>query len=299
MSDDKDPFGIKAFLEKVRNKDPEALALMDRVNAENAGRHAGYEAGKRDAFQKFPWPFVMLGGFVAWGAAGYWVLTQYPILLLPAIGTAAVWFTWTKAGWKPAAIVAVVVLAACGGVYYDEAAHAKPWSLWKRNWQQHMGDPEQSRLARFSTQDECIKAQWEQVDKEFRAQTQAYEMVKSMFPDQPKVFVQEGRTIFGLGPSMWSRLHGSKPGAPADLDGTKDLTEYQKKELAFRMSLPEIDSAVSVYCAPSLRYAWGPHYTPAYPAAADDLRGLGERTLAIRAKQMLGDSVDPRGPKGK
>jgi hypothetical protein len=78
MSEDKDPFGIGAFLEKVRNKDPEALALMERVKAENPGRRAGYEAGERDAFQKFPWPFVMLGGFVAWGAAAVWLALQFP-----------------------------------------------------------------------------------------------------------------------------------------------------------------------------------------------------------------------------
>lgn len=53
MSDDKDPCGIKEFLEKVQNKDPEALALMDRINAENAARNRGYEAGKRDAFREF------------------------------------------------------------------------------------------------------------------------------------------------------------------------------------------------------------------------------------------------------
>jgi rhodanese-related sulfurtransferase len=92
MSDDKDPLldEVKAFVEKVRNKDPEALALMDRINAENAGRRRGYEAGKRDAFQKFPWPFVMLGGFAAWAAAGYWLVSQYPLLLLPlSLGAAA------------------------------------------------------------------------------------------------------------------------------------------------------------------------------------------------------------------
>jgi hypothetical protein len=55
------------------------------------------------------------------------------------------------------------------------------------------------------------------------------------------------------------------------------------------MSLPEIDQTVSVFCATSVRYSVWPYYSPAYAAAADDLHRLGGRTLALRAKEMLGD----------
>ena len=121
MSNDKDPFGIREFIQKIMNKDPEATALLERAKRENASYQAGYKAGDRAAFQKFPWPFVMLGGFVAWIAAGVWLVTQYPILLPLALGATVLWFTWMRKGWKPGAIVAAVILAALGGLYYYES----------------------------------------------------------------------------------------------------------------------------------------------------------------------------------
>jgi hypothetical protein len=121
MSDAKDPFGIEAFFEKVRNKDPQAVALVERVVAENAARNAGYKAGERAAFEKFPWPLVMLGGFVAWVAAGIWLVSLYPVLLVLGLGAAALWFTWTKKGRKPGISVAVVLLAVFGGLFYYDS----------------------------------------------------------------------------------------------------------------------------------------------------------------------------------
>ena len=148
---------------------------------------------------------------------------------------------------------------------------------------------EQSRLARHSTQDECLRAQWKKLDEELQQQTQVQQMTKSIRAGSPKVLLREGRTIFQLGPSLWSRISGSNTRALADLSEKRNLTAYQQDRLANEMSLPEIVSTVSVYCAPSVRYGLWPFYTPTYPAAADDLRRLGERTLALRAKQMLSE----------
>ena len=118
MSDDTDPFGIQAFLQKIKNKDPEALALLEQVERDNRNFRAGYKAGERDAFQKFPWPFVMFGGLVAWGAAGVWLVSQYPILLPLGLGAPPLWFTWKAKGWKPAVLVAAVILAVVGILSY-------------------------------------------------------------------------------------------------------------------------------------------------------------------------------------
>lgn len=168
-------------------------------------------------------------------------------------------------------------------------AQAKPWSLWRRSWMQDSGDPEQRRLARYSTQAECLTAQWTKLGEELQQQTEVHQAMKSIRAGSPKVLLQEGRTIFQLGPSLWSRIPGSNTRTLADLSEKRNLTAYQQERLAHEMSLPEIVSTVSVYCAPSVRYSLWPFYTPTYPAAADDLRRLGERTLALRAKQMLGE----------
>lgn len=155
---------------------------------------------------------------------------------------------------------------------------------------QDSGDPEQRRLARYSTQDECLAAQWKKLDEELQLQMQAQQAMKSIGAGSKKeVLLREGRTIFQLGPSLWSRISGSATRFRADLSEKRNLTAYQQEQLAYEMSLPEIVSTVSVYCAPSVRYSLWPFYTPTYPAAADDLRRLGERTLALRAKQMLGE----------
>ena len=121
MSEDRDPFGIEAFFEKLRNKDPEATALMERIKAEQAARSAGYKAGLDAAFQKFPWPFVIAAGVLAWGAAAVWLALQFPVLVLLAPAVVVVYLTWKFKGWKLSAIVAAVVLALGGGLYYYDS----------------------------------------------------------------------------------------------------------------------------------------------------------------------------------
>jgi hypothetical protein len=169
-------------------------------------------------------------------------------------------------------------------------ANANPWSLWKRSWEQNSGDPEQRRLARYGSQEECRKAQWAKLDEEIQQQAQVNEALKPLRQalDQPKVYLREGRTIFQLGPSIWSRLKESHADDLGDLAKRSGLTEDQKARLAFDLSLPEIQATVSVFCAPSVKYRLFPFYTTAYLAAADDLRALGERALALKAKQALG-----------
>jgi hypothetical protein len=77
--------------------------------------------------------------------------------------------------------------------------------------------------------------------------------------------------------------------ALANLNENKELTPYQKERLAYEMLLPEIVASASFFCAPSLKYGFWPYYTPAYYTATDDLRSLGEKTLAARAKKLLGE----------
>jgi hypothetical protein len=189
---------------------------------------------------------------------------------------------WT--GYTALALIVVAVY-----LYSLLDARAKPWSLWRQSWMQDSGDPEQRRLARYTTQDECLTAQWKKLDEEVQQQRQVHEAMKSIRVGSPKVLLQEGRTIFQLGPSFWSRMPGSRTRALADPGEKKNLTAHQQERLAYEMGLPEIVSTVSVYCAPSAQYSLWPFYTPTYQAAADDLRRLGERTLADRAKQMLGE----------
>ena len=186
--------------------------------------------------------------------------------------------------WK--GYTALVLLVVAVYVYSLGAAHPGSWSLWRLS--QDAGNTEQRRLARFNTQDECLKAQSETLDKEFQEQTHVYEALKEMwksgFPHSPKVFLREGRTIFQLGPSLTSLLF------------SKLLRDDEKKGLEF-LTLPGIESTVSVYCAPSVRYRFWPYYTPKYPAATDDLYTLGQRTLALRAKQMLDEQEQMARPR--
>ena len=168
-------------------------------------------------------------------------------------------------------------------------ARANPWSLWKRSWMQDSGDAEQQRLARYVTQEECLKAQWKKLDEELEQKKRVHQALKRSFPNMPKVDLLQGRTIFEFGPSLSSRMVDLHARTLSEFSEERKLTPNQREQLAFEMRLPEVVSTVSVYCAPSLRYRFWPYYTPGYYAAADDLRRLGERTLSIKAKQMLGE----------
>lgn len=185
--------------------------------------------------------------------------------------------------------VAFALLVVGVHIYFLIEARANPWSLWRRSWMQDSGDPEQRRLARYTTEAECLTAQWKKLEEELQLQKRADQMMKSMtLPGSPTIHLREGRTIFEFRPSLWSSPKLSQR-LLSHLGESKDLTPYQKEQMASEMRLPEIIATVSVYCAPSLRYSFWPYYTPTYYAAGADLRRLGERTLAVKAKQMLGE----------
>lgn len=185
--------------------------------------------------------------------------------------------------------VVFALLAAGVYLYSLMDARANPWSLWKRSLMQDSGDAEQKRLARYVTQEECLKSQWKKLEEELEQQKQAHQAMKRMFPNMPKVHLLQGRTIFEFRPSLSSRIPDIHARTLGEFSDERKLTPHQEEQLAYEMRLPEVVSTVSVYCAPSLRYWFWPYYTPEYYAAADDLRRLGERTLSVKAKQMLGE----------
>ena len=153
-------------------------------------------------------------------------------------------------------------------------ARANPWSLWKRSWMQDDGDAELKRVARYVTQEECLKAQWKKLEDELAQKKQVHQLLNRTVPKMAtaRVYLLQGQTIFEFGEFGSSLLSSALSRIPP---------------LPDEMRLPEVVSTVSVYCAPSLRYGVWPYYTPAYHVAADDLRRLGARTLSVKAKQML------------
>jgi len=177
--------------------------------------------------------------------------------------------------------VALGVLVAA--VYFSSLLEAKgkPWTLWKRSWMQDQEEAEQRKLAKYTTEGECLKVQWEKLKEDLDQ--------KRHLPGSRTVYLAQGRTIFEFGPSLYSRIPDLQARALAHLNENKELTPYQKEQMAYEMLLPEIVSNVSFFCAPSLKYGFWPYYTPTYYAATDDLRTLGEKTLAARAKKMLSE----------
>ena len=172
--------------------------------------------------------------------------------------------------------VATALLLAVGYLYPLLDARAHPWILWERSWMQDSGDADQRRLGRYTTQDDCLKEQWKKLKEELELQKQVQEPFDKIKLFGRRVHLVEGRTIFEFGPSLLSRMAAKKQTTPS-----------QDDRLMQELLLPEIVSTVSFFCAPSLRYGFWPYYAPTYYASADDLRRLGEKTLAARAQEML------------
>ncbi len=177
--------------------------------------------------------------------------------------------------WLPVLMVGLVVVGFY--LYAIVDARQNPWVLWKR--QQDSGGAEQYKLGRYATQEECVKVQWKKLEEELEQAKQIRQMFAkiALFASDKRVHLVEGRTIFEYGPSFLASMLQT------------NRTDQQKDKLPPELLLPEIHSTVSFYCAPSLRYAFWPFYNPTYYASADDLRRLGERTLATRAKEMIGE----------
>ena len=187
--------------------------------------------------------------------------------------------------WTGSVALGLLLVAA----YFFSLIEAKqePWTLWKRSWMQLSVQQEQRKLAKYATEDECLKAQWVKLADELQERRRLREIITS--PGSRTIYLVEGRTIFEFGPSLYARVPDLQARALAHLKDNKKLTPYQKERMAYEMLLPEIISNVSFFCAPSLKYGFLPYYTPTYYAATDDLRSLGEKTLAARAKTMLGE----------
>lgn len=183
--------------------------------------------------------------------------------------------------------VALGLLVAGGYLYSLLEAKENPWTLLKRSWMQDSGDAEQHKLAKYATRDDCLKNQWKKLAEELELQKQVHQTLK--LPGFHRVHLIEGRTVFQFGPSLYSRMPDLQARALANLSENKELTPYQKERMAYEMLLPEIVASVSFFCAPSLNHGFWPYYTPTYYAATDDLRSLGEKTLGVRAKKMLGE----------
>ena len=86
------------------------------------------------------------------------------------------------------------------------------------------------------------------------------------------VVIQEGITIFEFNKQSLSFFSSAEAAA-----------------LPAEMQVATI-GAVSYFCAPTSNFfgLW-PFHKPQYNAASDTLTQLGQRTLSVRAKQMLGD----------
>jgi hypothetical protein len=171
------------------------------------------------------------------------------------------------------------LLLLLGGLYALAVVNAreKPWALWSQTRRQY-GSTEQKRLGRYVTQDECVREQWKRLEERRTTSAKAHEVTAQMlgkaeiFAAAKSVDLVGGRTIFEFRPSFFAqtmKLAGMDPAVPAEV------------------LLPEITSAVSFFCAPSMREEYWPYYRPTHNAAASDLQLVGERTLATQAKEMI------------
>jgi hypothetical protein len=84
------------------------------------------------------------------------------------------------------------------GVYLYSLLDARenPWTLWKRSWMQDAGDAEEHKLAKYATQDDCLKDQWKKLEEELERQKQVNQTIK--LPRFHSVHLVEGRTVFQL-----------------------------------------------------------------------------------------------------
>jgi hypothetical protein len=151
-----------------------------------------------------------------------------------------------------------------------------PWTLWRQNWEQD-SRRDQRRIASYRTQNDCVKEQWNKLNEELKLRKEVKSAISKELPNDlnvRSVFIQEGRTIFQFKKSLFfSQL----------------FSPEEKASFPEEMQT-EIVATVSFFCVPtSSLYGLWPYYTPSYSVASDSVRRLGERALAIRAKQLFGD----------
>jgi hypothetical protein len=179
-----------------------------------------------------------------------------------------------KAFWKEFKIFICIIAVIAVGFYLVELSDASklPWALWRQDWRQDWRS-EQRWMGSYETQKICLGQQWKKQDEELERQKEADAIVASQMPsvlNSRRILIQEGMTIFGI----------KKSSIAAFLPKTR-------KALPPEMET-EIVATTSFFCAPrSSFYGLWPFYTPNYDASSGSLKHLGERTLSIRAKQIL------------
>ena len=125
---------------------------------------------------------------------------------------------------------------------------------------------DQRRIGSYPAGNDCVEEQRKKLKEEFELK----ERSNNDGFNFRTVSIQEAATIFQYSKSSLSSFK-NKPSAPAEIQ-------------------TEIIATVSFFCAPtSSLYGLWPYYTPSYSAASDSLKRFGERALAIRAKQLLGE----------
>jgi hypothetical protein len=179
---------------------------------------------------------------------------------------------FVKLLWSEYKIPICVVAAILAIVYLANLSDASlnPWTLWRREWIDTTEGVTQRRLGSFKTEKACSEEQGRRLKLALDMKKEA----KIALPNDLKfliAYIQEGHTIFGFRKSILSTLK-------------------ETASLPVEMFLPEINSEESYFCAPtSTHYGLWPYYIPRYDAGSDALYRLGEKTLAIRAKQLLGE----------
>jgi hypothetical protein len=169
----------------------------------------------------------------------------------------------------------ICMIAAIVGVLYLSSlrdAAMNPWTLWRQEWRRDWAS-DQRRMASYRAGNDCVEEQRKKLKEEFELKEQSNTILGKKTPNGfnfRTVAIQEGATIFQYSkPSLY--FFKNRPSNPAQIQ-------------------TEIVATVSFFCAPtSSLYGVWPYYTPNYSAASDSLKRLGEKALAIQAKQLLGD----------
>lgn len=170
--------------------------------------------------------------------------------------------------WKEYKFPIFVIAAIVGFLYLSSLRDAatNPWSLWQQEWRRD-GASHQRRIGSYPAVNDCVEEQRKKLKEEFELKERSNTTNGFNFRT---VSIQEGATIFQYSESSLSSFRDN-PANPAQIQ-------------------TEIVATVSFFCAPtSSLYGLWPYYTPSYSAASDSLKRFGERALAIRAKQLLGD----------
>ena len=186
-----------------------------------------------------------------------------------------------------------LILIICGIVFISYAsslykAWTKPWALWKHEWQELMIDvPEQERLERYATREDCIRNQWVKLDEMLKLLSKVGKLSSEKLSKFQNVYFEQGRTIFGFQRSIYSRSKKIREGFIKRLAGRKDLTAKQREGLTRKVMLPDLSHSITYFCAPTRSTSYWPYYNPTGNPATGDLKRLGERTLAVRADKIF------------